>query len=54
MKPWHILVGFSVVVLTMGVLVGIGRAPLESLGVPVAAFLGWMVPTPKQIKGGTP
>ncbi len=46
MKSWMVLVGFCVVTVTVGVLVGLGKIPQEYLASVVTGFLGMLVKNP--------
>lgn len=47
MKPWMVLVGFSVVFVTMAALVALDKVSAELLAAPLMGFLGWLSPAPK-------
>ncbi len=51
---WPLVVVFVVMVVVVGVLIWGHRAPAETLGTLIAAFLGWLAPSPIASPGLAP
>ncbi len=51
---WPLVVVFCVIFVVVGVLVGLQRAPAETLGTMIAAFLAWLAPSPISSPGLAP
>jgi hypothetical protein len=47
MKNWMVLVGFCVVFVTCATLVAMGKVDSSLMSAPLAGFLGWLAPSPK-------